>query len=355
MILNCPNCIAQFYVDDELLQPSGRKVKCSSCGTTWLQRPVLEDDDSGDGDLVGSQGGDSDSAEVDLDFVRGDDSDEDNGVDTQDDAEIDEALERAIERLEQEVVEDDVSASVEHAEDHDVIPPVSPENQGELKAPANEEAYRPSGFTDALEAEEAKGKKIRGYAAAASVFLVISFGLLFSGSSMMAAYPSTQAVYGWFGMKAEIPGKDLIFQNIEVVTDGNITNVKGKVINFGNEETRVPSIVAVVNDSHEQIVTEYLIDVYDEILPEQGMYSFEANINDVHLSSKDTYSLTLRFAMDYEVKALKTDGGDDGNSQAHHQGENDHQSAHAASEESHQPASSHAHQEPSHPSHDSGH
>lgn len=355
MILNCPNCIAQFYVDDELLQPSGRKVKCSSCGTTWLQRPALEDDDSGDGDLVGSQGSDSDSAEVDLDFVRGNGSNDDNSIEAQDDAEIDEALDRAIERLEQEVVEEDVSASVEHAEDHDVIPSVASESQGELKASANEEAYRPSGFTDALEAEEAKVKKIRGYAAAASVFLVISIGLLFSGSSMMGAYPSTQAVYGWFGMKAEIPGKDLIFQNIEVVTDGNITNVKGKVINFGEEETRVPSIVAVVNDSHEEVVTEYLIDVDDEILPEQGMYSFEVNINDVHLSSKDTYSLKLRFAMDYEVKALKTDGGDGENSQAHHQDENDHQSAHAASEGSHQPASSHAHQEPSHQSHDSGH
>lgn len=37
MRLTCPNCDAQYEVDDSLIPPEGRDVQCSNCTTTWFQ------------------------------------------------------------------------------------------------------------------------------------------------------------------------------------------------------------------------------------------------------------------------------------------------------------------------------
>jgi predicted Zn finger-like uncharacterized protein len=39
MILTCPNCASRFLISAEALAPSGRRVKCSACGTQWFQAP----------------------------------------------------------------------------------------------------------------------------------------------------------------------------------------------------------------------------------------------------------------------------------------------------------------------------
>jgi len=38
MRLICPNCDAQYEVDDAAIPSAGRDVECSSCGNTWFQR-----------------------------------------------------------------------------------------------------------------------------------------------------------------------------------------------------------------------------------------------------------------------------------------------------------------------------
>ncbi|SNS89626.1 zinc-ribbon domain-containing protein [Tropicimonas sediminicola] len=38
MKLICPNCGAQYAVDDRVIPETGRDVQCSSCGHTWFQR-----------------------------------------------------------------------------------------------------------------------------------------------------------------------------------------------------------------------------------------------------------------------------------------------------------------------------
>lgn len=65
MRLTCPNCKAQYEVDDRVIPQGGRDVQCSACGTTWFQYPAevalrmraadLDDDD--DGSEAGSAGG----------------------------------------------------------------------------------------------------------------------------------------------------------------------------------------------------------------------------------------------------------------------------------------------------------
>jgi len=57
MRLTCPNCKAQYEVEESVIPAGGRDVQCSSCGNTWFQYPAsvalqmreadLDDDDEG--------------------------------------------------------------------------------------------------------------------------------------------------------------------------------------------------------------------------------------------------------------------------------------------------------------------
>lgn len=49
MRLICPNCDAQYEVDDNAIPKGGRDVQCSSCGKTWFQKSAAQLDD---GDTV---------------------------------------------------------------------------------------------------------------------------------------------------------------------------------------------------------------------------------------------------------------------------------------------------------------
>jgi predicted Zn finger-like uncharacterized protein len=58
MRLTCPNCAAQYEVDEKVIPQIGRDVQCSACGHTWYQYPMevalqmraaeMEDDDDED-------------------------------------------------------------------------------------------------------------------------------------------------------------------------------------------------------------------------------------------------------------------------------------------------------------------
>ena len=48
MRINCPNCEAQYEVEDRLIPEGGRDVQCSNCGHAWFQYPAgtLFDEDA---------------------------------------------------------------------------------------------------------------------------------------------------------------------------------------------------------------------------------------------------------------------------------------------------------------------
>ena len=46
MILKCPECTTRFLVNEALLGPHGRKVKCASCKHVWFQEPERHDGDA---------------------------------------------------------------------------------------------------------------------------------------------------------------------------------------------------------------------------------------------------------------------------------------------------------------------
>ncbi len=41
MRLTCPNCRAQYEVDDRAIPEEGRDVQCSNCGQTWFQEKIV--------------------------------------------------------------------------------------------------------------------------------------------------------------------------------------------------------------------------------------------------------------------------------------------------------------------------
>lgn len=46
MIVSCPACGTSFAVDDSLIGPSGRKVRCAKCSHRWHQMPVGQETDA---------------------------------------------------------------------------------------------------------------------------------------------------------------------------------------------------------------------------------------------------------------------------------------------------------------------
>lgn len=44
MRLVCPNCAAQYEVDDSVIPPTGRDVQCSNCGHAWFQPGTYADE-----------------------------------------------------------------------------------------------------------------------------------------------------------------------------------------------------------------------------------------------------------------------------------------------------------------------
>ena len=45
MRMICPNCGAQYEVDDNVIPDNGRDVQCSNCGHTWFHRHGDQDTD----------------------------------------------------------------------------------------------------------------------------------------------------------------------------------------------------------------------------------------------------------------------------------------------------------------------
>lgn len=44
MRITCPNCDAEYEVDEALIPPNGRDVQCSNCGKGWFQEPLTQEE-----------------------------------------------------------------------------------------------------------------------------------------------------------------------------------------------------------------------------------------------------------------------------------------------------------------------
>ncbi|PCI56855.1 MAG: hypothetical protein COB36_00860 [Alphaproteobacteria bacterium] len=360
MILTCPNCNGQFNVDDALIGDKGRKVKCSSCAEVWFQEPEHAETQE---DEVEAAPVEEESDDSNVDLVEEDD-DDDFKVDLVDFDEPDEPDEpEAVNEPEESVPED--------------TPPEDELSSESGGAKMSLEHIKRAVKSHAVNAREEGRSKPLGYGIAASVFFVIFAYLLCSSTSMMQVHPSMQAFYGLFGIHRDIPGKGLVFDQLAVEDNGETITVDGRIINLESTPVNVPIIEASLMGTAGTPITQWYIQPPTDILEGESDLSFHSvyyksapqdghddeasapehgtahdanehgeNVHSEDALEVDTQHVQIRFAL-----LAKTDEADDENSPAHHQDVPDHQSDHAESSKSHQPASSVSHQAPSHGNH----
>lgn len=86
MRLICPNCGAQYEVDDRVIPDAGRDVQCSNCGHAWYQVPPIRDaglaDELGLEAPVEDLATPSESAEPEPHDATGDAGEAEEGADT---------------------------------------------------------------------------------------------------------------------------------------------------------------------------------------------------------------------------------------------------------------------------------
>lgn len=76
MRLVCPNCGAQYEVDDRVIPEGGRDVQCSNCGNAWFQRPLKAGFDEADTTAPVAEPDDDDADSYDYADDPDDDPDE---------------------------------------------------------------------------------------------------------------------------------------------------------------------------------------------------------------------------------------------------------------------------------------
>lgn len=74
MRMNCPNCGAQYEVDDNVIPDNGRDVQCSNCGHTWFHRHGDQETDMAEElgadvsvDLADTHVGETENAPAEID------------------------------------------------------------------------------------------------------------------------------------------------------------------------------------------------------------------------------------------------------------------------------------------------
>lgn len=293
MILTCPQCATRYFLSAQTLGPEGRRVKCTSCKEVWFQIP--------DPDEVINP--------ADIDMVGPEVEDEDEG--------------RSKIRIEE------IPNSVKpKPEDH-----AAPES-GMLP----EEMRRMAG----------------GYGVGAAVFAFILVLLLSMHQPIVRAWPESVAFYNMFGMKTELPGTGLVFDQVAAralpTPQGEEVSLKGSVINLTRESKNIPMIQADLRDDKGAILDSWIVALTQAMVDAEATLPFESGHKTDHPGAKE---LNVRFVL--REPALKTAEAGGENTPAPHQDGQTHPSADEAASESHEHGSAPSHQESEPSSPEAGH
>lgn len=223
MIVSCPACSTSFAVDDSLIGPSGRKVRCAKCSHRWHQLPTANERPVETAAASSAEP----SASEQLSAIA---------------AAIAERLAVAPE-----------AGSAPPVPNLVAEPPIQ-------DIPAAVIRPRPARFEDKA-AAKAKPRRRRGL-----LILGIVLGILIAvpaagyvwRSEIARSAPWAQDLYSLLGIRTDDPMADLEMSNLKKVSrtvdDKLAVEITGDIFNKAQYPVEVPGLVAKAFDDHNQMV-----------------------------------------------------------------------------------------------------
>ncbi|MCB1783477.1 MAG: zinc-ribbon domain-containing protein [Alphaproteobacteria bacterium] len=292
MIVTCPACKTRFRAEDEDLGGEGRRVRCGQCAEVWFQRPEGFEESAGDDDFASVTPDDHDAiddfaaiAEAFGGLSSGDDdvpADDSDGAGGAEDDEFSEILGN--------------------------IPDSLMPDESEFEA--EDMPQSGSGGFDAD--EEVEQSKIFGFGAAAGIFVVSFLFFLMLHGAVTQAFPGARGFYGLFGLGAEVPGADLVFDRMKVTEKAGAVKVEGNILNLGKQVREIPIIEVSLAGRKDDDLARWYIRTPKEEIDGDGVLSFESvyDLSEDRGMAKKAHSVHLRFV-------LSTGGADASDEGAH--------------------------------------
>ena len=219
MIVSCPACSTGFAVDDSLIGPSGRKVRCAKCSHRWHQMPTGPDEAA----PVAAPTPESSSSSEQLSAIAA----------------------AIAERL----------AVAPEAGSAPPVPGLTAETPMQ-DIPSAVIRPRPSRFEDQPEAK-AKPRRRRGLLVAGILLGVViavpGAGYIWRNKIARSA-PWAQDMYSLLGIRTDDPMSDLEIANLKTVSrminDKPAAEITGVIFNKAQYAVNIPNLAATAFDDH---------------------------------------------------------------------------------------------------------
>lgn len=292
MILSCPACRTRYVVPDSAIGPTGRSVRCASCGHKWFQAPAGVDLDA---PPPTSKPTPTPAVQPAAHQPAGESAPVSRSATA---PAMDSSSEPSVARQPEPVIAPPINAPVVAPAD-----PIQPiENQPEIRRASDPAPRRdfdelpPPPFGPGSERnrpaddEDGAGKqsKPRRNPAKRWTIIAIGFALLISAAGGAIA---------WFGLPdwaddwlvgsataqpdliIELPVEDQVHRPLP---DGTIYfAIKGSIVNPTDRPQRVPPIKAELRDSSGAIVYDWIIDPPVDVLPPGERATFDGAKTDI--------------------------------------------------------------------------
>ncbi len=330
MIVTCPQCSTKFSIEDDLMRPDGRKVRCSRCSHSWFQ--VFEEEESVESESMAEAEELIESEEnIDSDVTDGEESEDDvvmidmpDEIGDEEDAQEEggDGEESFAEAMEEASGEDVISEeeTVETDADDLYAEPLPPEEEtGDAATPVSERKFA-----------------LMGYGAAAGVFVLIILVALAAKGMIVDRWPASYALYDMVGMAPTLPVQQVEILDLQAVFDEKAKriHVSGEILNLSDEEMPLALMRVDQLDEHDELLRYDVSSPPAEMIKGGGSKAFELALE----SAPEAKKLVVGFSLGQKPKA-KVDGHEeDGHV------EEDHEEAPSSHEEAKpaKPESSHA-------------
>lgn len=285
MILTCPQCETQFELGAELLQPDGKRVRCTSCSHDWFQLP----DPEGSGEQE-EQEDLSENAAVDEggwpEDVQNEEQNKEQNKEEAPSADID--IPEGVKPMQE---------SAAQPQDQSV------EAEGGLKGIAK------------IKAHMLETKNLIGYGAAFVLFVVVLMMLGVLSKPITKSWPAMKGFYNIIGVHVPAMGEGLSFEAVGATytSDGTV-KIVGDVLNLTAHEAALPQLKASMIVEGEALPIEWGIEPPSATIEAKGKAHFKSTYE--YRGEHRPKSVTVSF--DVTGKSMSVEKVAVENNAAHH-------------------------------------